>query len=471
MAPPPDLGHTATMKRIKTNIRDKRTIKNRDLDIMQEGDSESFNQILELMDNAGIIVNPKYRTSGSKASASASASKVKPPSSKRKRPEVVEVDESESDMIEVNQVKWTGKQDKRFIIQTQEEKVTSFNDMDYDIAIGVNKMDPEPQRIVVASFDTRGYLKIEAISISSEGKEFEAHTGYKTLSFTIGLQQDTGKLKQQIEFRKEIDTATLMHSMRRFVWNELIQRGNDPTYYGWSDPNDDVAKQADRGRELVILRKELKATDSFGFMTYRKQEHGKQILQSALQLAAITTEPFQEIVDLKLYLSNPTDTEEYAVQLYESARIVIDKIMQEESGRRINVLMIRSGYHKFEPDLTHPIDWNAIPYAMESTSPIINDKKAIFELPATSTENIQKEPIDDDQETDLPQDRVKKAIAYIEAKGDDRGNQKLMQTVLRAMISIETVGGNINDHDTIESMISAMGKDVSRSSSADGEDD
>ena len=121
--------------------------------------------------------------------------------------------------------------------------------------------------------------------------------------------------------------------------------------------------------------------------------------QSALQLAAIATEPIQEIADLKSHLANPTDTEEYTIQLYESARMVIDKIMQQESARRIGVLMIRSGYHKIEPGLAHPINWNAIPYAMESISPIVNDNKGIFELSTVTMKDIQKDTIDGGQGT------------------------------------------------------------------------
>ena len=79
--------------------------------------------------------------------------------------------------------------------------------------------------------------------------------------------------------------------------------------------------------------------------------------------------------------------------------MVIDKIMQQESVRRIGVLMIRSGYHKIDPALADPIDWSAIPYATESISPIVNDNKGIFELPTVTIKDIQKDPIDGDQRT------------------------------------------------------------------------
>jgi hypothetical protein len=92
-------------------------------------------------------------------------------------------------------------------------------------------------------------------------------------------------------------------------------------------------------------------------------------------------------------------------------------------------------------------------------------------------EDIQKDTnIDNDQEqvletdTELKQQQVKKAIAYIDAKGGDKGDQRLIQTVLRAMISIGTAGGKIDNQDTIESMISAMEKDNSSEDSGDRED-
>ena len=113
-------------------------------------------------------------------------------------------------------------------------------------------------------------------------------------------------------------------------------------------------------------------TDLFGFMDHRENNPSRLVIESALQLAAVSPATFNETAEIKLYLANSTDGNDEAINIYEKARVLIGASMKDESERRLAVWTIRSGYTRSsDPEL--PIDWNSIPYTNDAISSITTD--------------------------------------------------------------------------------------------------
>ena len=233
------LDHESTLERVKCNIRDGRSIAERDLDILNQGDIESFNTIIDKMTAVGITIDPKYkRKDGGKGKRKLTPAQPKPtPKSTKKRKttkdDKADEEESESEDSDSNDhVEWTERQDPRFVIQTKKHVIIQSQAMDSKVAIGVNKNDPEPQRIIVAQFLDSGSLLTEAVNISCEGNQFKAKSGLAKYKHYVPLEYEIQILIDLIEFREEINstvTGLLMHHIRTYVWDELIERGKDPT--------------------------------------------------------------------------------------------------------------------------------------------------------------------------------------------------------------------------------------------------
>jgi hypothetical protein len=260
MAPAPKLDYDRTLKRVRTNIRDKRPIQDRDLDILQQGSANTFADIIREIEKTTPVA-AKYHSKKRKndsISAHTPAKKLfgtpafKTPAPSTDKGKGKTESEHESD-DESSEIEWTGREDPRFKLQTKELGMVEEN-YDSMIPIGIAKHDPEPKRVIAAQFTTYGNLSIEVIDIASDGRQFKPTAKYGTIEFGIKYNADAKFILKIVELRTEIKSGPkLANSIRSFVWDELADRNKKILRMGWSDPNEDVRRYPERAREMRQL--------------------------------------------------------------------------------------------------------------------------------------------------------------------------------------------------------------------------
>ena len=318
MAPQPKTDYESTLKRVKANIRDKRAVQNRDLDILMNGDKGVLADIIEQIEDVlSASVDLKYHRHVRKSTNAIDKMPATP-----KHP-ISDNSGAESSKRRTTEIIWTGKQDTRFKLQTIELETIEDASDNSKIAIGVARSDPEPRRVMVASFDSYGKLNINAINVSSDGKQFQIPEGmYEKIEITIPINIQPSKLMELVEFRTEIDTDNLVYSIRQYVWDQLIERGLRMQTMGWNGPNEDFQRFPERGREMRQLAADVKITDPCGFMSYRKTDTGRELMLTAIRFGKFRES--KELEELKTYLSNPTEDPATAILMYNNARMIID---------------------------------------------------------------------------------------------------------------------------------------------------
>jgi hypothetical protein len=368
MAPAANLDYETTLKRVKSKIRAGLPVLNRDLDILSKGNAHVLSDLIGKIEEYS-EVDPKYKP-GKK-------NKIPMPATPKdlKRHTSDDTKSSAKRRIKASgDIEWTGKQDIRFRLQTKQTEIVTYSEDDRKIAIGITRHDPEPKRVMVASFNDDGNLILEPINVSSDGKQFTLPEGvYEDFEFEMFIDDTLNELKDMVEFRTEINTESnrLMYTVRQYVWDQLIERGIPVHTMGWSEPNYDYRQCPDRSREMKQLQIDIEKKDPCGFMTYRNADTGRQILLTAARMGAYREST--EVEDLMQYLANPTDDQETAMEMYNRARGIIDNTFRAESQKRVDLLVIRA-MNTLLPNSDPKVDWDKIPFANDRLLSISNGK-------------------------------------------------------------------------------------------------